>query len=189
MAKLKLVGECLYFSLWSIFTNSWMRLISLLLPFQSLSFSFFWFSELLGLQKKKRRWFWREPRCKVDAFDKISARVPSLQSLKPDAFALQGLIAKYPDCKLDVFVLQGLWNSMSLLRLTQIAWAVVVVVSNQQLISAVTFCHARDVYHGDLRAENLLLDQKGNLKVSDFDSVLSLIRFTEVSLDVWDGSH
>ncbi|KAG2315369.1 hypothetical protein Bca52824_018491 [Brassica carinata] len=38
----------------------------------------------------------------------------------------------------------------------------------QQLISAVTFCHARGVYHRDLKPENLLLDEKGNLKVSDF---------------------
>ncbi|CAN8274588.1 unnamed protein product [Cochlearia groenlandica] len=38
----------------------------------------------------------------------------------------------------------------------------------QQLISAVTYCHARGVYHRDLKPENLLLDEMGNLKVSDF---------------------
>ena len=38
----------------------------------------------------------------------------------------------------------------------------------QQLISAVTFCHARGVYHRDIKPENLLLDENGNLKVSDF---------------------
>ncbi|KAL3741688.1 hypothetical protein ACJRO7_017197 [Eucalyptus globulus] len=38
----------------------------------------------------------------------------------------------------------------------------------QQLISAVSFCHARGVYHRDLKPENLLLDEDGNLKVSDF---------------------
>ncbi|XP_060181749.1 CBL-interacting protein kinase 18-like [Lycium barbarum] len=38
----------------------------------------------------------------------------------------------------------------------------------QQLISAVEFCHSRDVYHRDLKPENLLLDENGNLKVSDF---------------------
>ncbi|KAJ4875629.1 S-adenosyl-L-methionine-dependent methyltransferase protein [Raphanus sativus] len=32
-----------------------------------------------------------KPRCKVDAFDKISARVASLQSLKLNVFTLQGL--------------------------------------------------------------------------------------------------
>ncbi|KAF9683680.1 hypothetical protein SADUNF_Sadunf04G0038900 [Salix dunnii] len=38
----------------------------------------------------------------------------------------------------------------------------------QQLISAVSFCHARGVFHRDLKPENLLLDDNGNLKVSDF---------------------
>lgn len=38
----------------------------------------------------------------------------------------------------------------------------------QQLISAVDFCHSRGVSHRDLKPENLLLDENGNLKVSDF---------------------
>lgn len=38
----------------------------------------------------------------------------------------------------------------------------------QQLISAVDFCHSRGVYHRDLKPENLLLDEYGNLKISDF---------------------
>ncbi|EPS61861.1 hypothetical protein M569_12931, partial [Genlisea aurea] len=38
----------------------------------------------------------------------------------------------------------------------------------QQLIAAVDFCHSRGVYHRDLKPENLLLDEFGNLKVSDF---------------------
>ncbi|XP_010275776.1 PREDICTED: CBL-interacting serine/threonine-protein kinase 6-like [Nelumbo nucifera] len=38
----------------------------------------------------------------------------------------------------------------------------------QQLISAVDFCHSRGVYHRDLKPENLLLDDEGNLKVTDF---------------------
>ncbi|CAL4971265.1 unnamed protein product [Urochloa decumbens] len=37
-----------------------------------------------------------------------------------------------------------------------------------QLISAVDYCHSRDVYHRDLKPENLLLDDNDNLKVSDF---------------------
>ncbi|KAL0419219.1 UNVERIFIED_CONTAM: CBL-interacting serine/threonine-protein kinase [Sesamum radiatum] len=38
----------------------------------------------------------------------------------------------------------------------------------QQLISAVSYCHIRGVYHRDLKPENLLLDESGDLKVSDF---------------------
>ncbi|XP_009602782.1 CBL-interacting protein kinase 2-like [Nicotiana tomentosiformis] len=38
----------------------------------------------------------------------------------------------------------------------------------QQLISAIDFCHSRGVYHRDLKPENLLVDENGNLKISDF---------------------
>ncbi|KAE8685176.1 CBL-interacting serine/threonine-protein kinase 20 [Hibiscus syriacus] len=34
--------------------------------------------------------------------------------------------------------------------------------------SAVDFCHSCGVYHRDLNLENLLLDEDGNLKVTDF---------------------
>lgn len=38
----------------------------------------------------------------------------------------------------------------------------------RQLIAAIDFCHSRGVYHRDLKPENLLVDDEGNLKVSDF---------------------
>ncbi|KAH7547476.1 hypothetical protein FEM48_Zijuj01G0314100 [Ziziphus jujuba var. spinosa] len=38
----------------------------------------------------------------------------------------------------------------------------------RQLVSAVDFCHSRGVSHRDLKPENLLLDENGDLKVSDF---------------------
>ncbi|KAI5408430.1 CBL-interacting serine/threonine-protein kinase 10 [Lathyrus oleraceus] len=38
----------------------------------------------------------------------------------------------------------------------------------KQLINAVDFCHSRGVYHRDIKPENILLDENGNLKVSDF---------------------
>ncbi|GAB2232542.1 hypothetical protein Droror1_Dr00011581 [Drosera rotundifolia] len=38
----------------------------------------------------------------------------------------------------------------------------------QQLIDAVSHCHSKGVYHRDLKPENLLIDSRGNLKVSDF---------------------
>ncbi|KAL9253729.1 CBL-interacting serine/threonine-protein kinase 14-like protein [Drosera capensis] len=38
----------------------------------------------------------------------------------------------------------------------------------RQLISAVGYCHSHGVFHRDLKPENLLLDDKWNLKVSDF---------------------
>ncbi|KAK8509939.1 hypothetical protein V6N13_118485 [Hibiscus sabdariffa] len=38
----------------------------------------------------------------------------------------------------------------------------------QQLITAVRYCHNHGIFHRDLKPENLLLDENGNLKVSDF---------------------
>lgn len=38
----------------------------------------------------------------------------------------------------------------------------------QQMISAVRYCHSHGVFHRDLKPENLLLDENGDLKVSDF---------------------
>ncbi|KAF5738588.1 CBL-interacting serine/threonine-protein kinase 7-like [Tripterygium wilfordii] len=38
----------------------------------------------------------------------------------------------------------------------------------QQLVSALHFCHQNGVAHRDLKPQNLLLDENGNVKVSDF---------------------
>ncbi|KAK1278584.1 CBL-interacting protein kinase 1 [Acorus gramineus] len=38
----------------------------------------------------------------------------------------------------------------------------------QQLIDAISYCHDKGVFHRDLKPENLLIDAKGNIKISDF---------------------
>ncbi|CAL9154566.1 CBL-interacting protein kinase 1-like [Musa acuminata AAA Group] len=38
----------------------------------------------------------------------------------------------------------------------------------QQLIDAVSYCHDKGVYHRDLKPENVLVDAKGDIKISDF---------------------
>ncbi|KAJ6794200.1 CBL-interacting protein kinase 1-like [Iris pallida] len=38
----------------------------------------------------------------------------------------------------------------------------------QQLIDAISYCHDNGVYHRDLKPENVLIDAKGNVKISDF---------------------
>ncbi|XP_052208605.1 CBL-interacting serine/threonine-protein kinase 1-like [Diospyros lotus] len=38
----------------------------------------------------------------------------------------------------------------------------------QQLIDGVSYCHNKGVYHRDLKLENILVDAKGNIKITDF---------------------
>ncbi|KAL3505549.1 hypothetical protein ACH5RR_030931 [Cinchona calisaya] len=38
----------------------------------------------------------------------------------------------------------------------------------QQLIDGVSYCHNKGVYHRDLKLENVLVDAKGNVKITDF---------------------
>ncbi|KAI4965335.1 hypothetical protein ZWY2020_054788 [Hordeum vulgare] len=38
----------------------------------------------------------------------------------------------------------------------------------QQLIDGVSYCHGKGVYHRDLKPESVLIDRKGNIKISDF---------------------
>nr|XP_009407115.1 PREDICTED: CBL-interacting serine/threonine-protein kinase 14-like [Musa acuminata subsp. malaccensis] len=71
-----------------------------------------------------------------------------------------------------------------------------VLASRSKLLSAVAYCHSRGVFHRDLKPDNLLLDDTGNLMVSDFGSqrgtrgfkapeILSRQDYDGAKVDIW----
>lgn len=55
-----------------------------------------------------------------------------------------------------------------------------------QILSAVEYCHNRNIVHRDLKAENLLLDSNNNIKIADFG--FSNYFTTSGQLSTWCGS-
>lgn len=56
----------------------------------------------------------------------------------------------------------------------------------RQIVSAIKYCHERQVVHRDLKAENLLLDSDMNIKIADFG--FSNFFTPGVALSTWCGS-
>ncbi|OQR79408.1 serine/threonine-protein kinase SIK3-like [Tropilaelaps mercedesae] len=56
----------------------------------------------------------------------------------------------------------------------------------KQIVSAIKYCHERQIVHRDLKAENLLLDSDMNIKIADFG--FSNFFTPDATLSTWCGS-
>nr|ACJ84672.1 unknown [Medicago truncatula]AFK33832.1 unknown [Medicago truncatula] len=109
----------------------------------------------------------KEKVIKVGMIEQIKREISVMKMVKhPNIVQLHEVMASKSKIYIAMELVRGgeLFNKIVKGRLKED----VVRVYFQQLISAVDFCHSRGVYHRDLKPENLLLDEDGNLKVSDF---------------------
>jgi len=109
----------------------------------------------------------KEKVIKVGMIEQIKREISVMKMVKhPNIVQLHEVMASKSKIYIAMELVRGgeLFNKIVKGRLKED----VARVYFQQLISAVDFCHSRGVYHRDLKPENLLLDEDGNLKVSDF---------------------
>ncbi|XP_028794005.1 CBL-interacting serine/threonine-protein kinase 6 [Neltuma alba] len=109
----------------------------------------------------------KEKVIKVGMMEQIKREISVMKMVKhPNIVELYEVMASKSKIYIAMELVRGgeLFNKIARGRLKED----VARVYFQQLISAVDFCHSRGVYHRDLKPENLLLDEHGNLKVTDF---------------------
>ncbi|CAL1414935.1 unnamed protein product [Linum trigynum] len=109
----------------------------------------------------------KEKVIKVGMMDQIQREISVMKMVKhPNIVELHEVMASKSKIYIAMELVRGgeLFSKVARGRLREDAARVYF----QQLISAIDFCHSRGVYHRDLKPENLLLDEEGNLKVTDF---------------------
>ncbi|CAH9137912.1 unnamed protein product [Cuscuta epithymum] len=109
----------------------------------------------------------KEKVLKVGLIDQIKREISVMRLIKhPNVVQLHEVMASKTKIYFAIEYVRGgeLFNKVAKGRLKEDAARRYF----QQLIAAVDFCHSRGVYHRDLKPENLLLDESGNLKVTDF---------------------
>lgn len=109
----------------------------------------------------------KEKVIKVGMMDQIKREISVMKMVKhPNIVELHEVMASKSKIYFAMELVRGgeLFSKISRGRLRED----LARVYFQQLISAIDFCHSRGVYHRDLKPENLLLDDDGNLKVTDF---------------------
>ncbi|KAE9608307.1 putative protein kinase CAMK-CAMKL-CHK1 family [Lupinus albus] len=109
----------------------------------------------------------KEKVIKVGMMEQMKREISAMNMVKhPNIVQLHEVMASKSKIYIAMELVRGgeLFNKIAKGRLRED----VARVYFQQLISAVDFCHSRGVYHRDLKPENLLLDEEGNLKISDF---------------------
>ncbi|KAJ1410361.1 Serine/threonine-protein kinase, active site [Sesbania bispinosa] len=109
----------------------------------------------------------KEKVIKVGMVEQIKREISAMNMVKhPNIVQLHEVMASKTKIYIAMELIRGgeLFNKIAKGRLREDSARMYF----KQLISAVDFCHSRGVYHRDLKPENLLLDEEGNLKVTDF---------------------
>ena len=118
--------------------------------------------------EKKKRWeMGKDKVIKVGMTEQVRKEISVMKMVEhPNIVELHEVMANKSKIYFAMKLVRGgeLFSKISKGRLKED----VARVYFQQPISAVDFCHRRGVYHRDLKPENLLLDESGNLKVTDF---------------------
>ncbi|KAL6220286.1 hypothetical protein ACLB2K_008042 [Fragaria x ananassa] len=104
----------------------------------------------------------------IDTADRITTEIETLKRLKhPNVVRLYEILAS----KTHIYMVLEYAEGGELFDKIRHNGRVTEAESRkifQQLIDGVSYCHSKGVFHRDLKLQNILLDEEGNIKICDF---------------------
>ena len=114
-----------------------------------------------------------------DRSERTFLEIHILKSLKhPNIIQLKGYFMDDENIYLILEYISG--NNASKMFKTQLPSKIQVKHIIKQLVEAVKFCHEKGIIHRDIKLENIMIDEKYNIKLIDFG--LSVIKETEFDI-------